>query len=378
MTALTVGEYEALARGNIAANVWGFLQGGSGSESTLRANRDALDRIRLRPRFLVDVSSCDVTTALLGSPLAMPVGIAPTAYHRLVHTDGEVATARAAGEAGALMIVSMFASRTLEDIAAAATGPLWLQLYWLRRREILVELALRARDCGYRALVLTVDAPRVGRRLRDVRSGFSLPPHVRAVNVDPSVMASSHRPGMDVSAVEAHSREQFDPSITWADLAWLRERSPLPIILKGILTAEDARLAVEHGMEAVIVSNHGGRQLDGAIASIDALPEVAQAVGGHVPVLVDGAVRRGTDILKALARGADAVLIGRPALWGLAYSGADGVAAVLQLLRQELDDAMALSGCRDLSRVGGALVTGGRGPGAFTPTPDEHPHTSAG
>lgn len=197
------------------------------------------------------------------------------AYHRLVDPEGETATARAAGRAGALLVAGIFASRTLEDIAAAATGPLWLQLYWLRRRDALAALVDRAGAAGYRAQVLTVDAPRVGRRLRDARNGFAVPPGIRAVNLDAGLTAASHRADAGASGTEAHAREQFDPSLTWADLAWLRERSTLPLVRQGILTAEDARLAAEHGVDAVVVSNHGGRQLDGALPSLAALPEVA-------------------------------------------------------------------------------------------------------
>ena len=197
------------------------------------------------------------------------------AYHRLVDPEGETATARAAGRAGALLVAGIFASRTLEDIAAAATGPLWLQLYWLRRRDALAALVDRAGAAGYRAQVLTVDAPRVGRRLRGARNGFAVPPGIRAVNLDAGLTAASHRADAGASGIETHAREQFDPSLTWADLAWLRERSTLPLVLKGILAAEDARLAAEHGVDAVVVSNHGGRQLDGALPSLAALPEVA-------------------------------------------------------------------------------------------------------
>ena len=248
------------------------------------------------------------------------------AYHRLVDPEGETATARAAGRAGALLVAGIFASRTLEDIAAAATGPLWLQLYWLRRRDALAALVDRAGAAGYRALVLTVDAPRVGRRLRDARNGFAVPPGIRAVNLDAGLTAASHRADAGASGTEAHAREQFDPSLTWADLAWLRERSTLPLVRQGILTAEDARLAAEHGVDAVVVSNHGGRQLDGALPSLAALPR---------------RWRR--------PRGA-----GRPpGALGLATAGEVGVECVLGLLRGELDDAMALLGrprLRDLDR----------------------------
>jgi 4-hydroxymandelate oxidase len=341
---LTAGEYESAARERLPADVWDFLAGGSGAEATLAANRAAFQRLALRPRVLVDVSRTDLAVDLLGTRLAVPIGVAPMAYHRLVHPEGEVATARATGGAGALFVVSIFASRSLEDIAAAATGPLWLQLYWLRRRDVLVDLLRRAEAAGYRAVVLTVDAPRVGRRLRDLRHGFAVPPDVTAVNIDAPVMAGTAVSRTGESAIARHSREQFDTSVTWRDLAWLRGQTSLPLVLKGLLTAEDARLAVEHGIDGVVVSNHGGRQLDGAVPSLVALPEVVEAVAGRCPVLLDGGVRAGTDVVKALALGARAVLVGRPVLWGLAAAGADGARALLDLLVTELDDAMALCG----------------------------------
>jgi 4-hydroxymandelate oxidase len=360
MEPLRLSDYRALARARLPKDVWDFLEGGSGTESVLRGNRAAWNAIRLRPRVLVDVAKPDTAGVLLGDAVSAPVGIAPMAYHRLVDPEGEVATARAAGEVGVPFVVSMFASRTLEDIAAVTTAPLWLQVYWLRRREPLVDLVGRAESAGYRALVLTVDAPTVGRRLRDLRNGFAVPPEVRAVNVASAAMATSHRAVPGSSALERHAREQFDPSITWRDLDWLRERTSLPLVLKGILTAEDAHLAVRHGADGVIVSNHGGRQLDHAVASVDALPDVVEAVAeagqGRVPVIVDGGIRHGTDVLKALALGADAAFVGRPVLWGLAHAGAEGVAALLRLLRTELLDAMVLSGRPRLADLNRSLV----------------------
>ncbi|MFE6776311.1 alpha-hydroxy acid oxidase [Streptomyces sp. NPDC057702] len=345
---LTLYEYETAARERLPRPVWDFLAGGSGTESMLVSSREALDRITLRPRCLVDVSHCRAQTALLGAPLPAPLGIAPMAYHQLAHPEGELATVRAAGESGTLLTVSMFASRTLEEIAAAATGPLWLQLYWLRRREPLLDLIRRAEEAGYRALVLTVDAPRVAYRPRDVRNGFTVPEGIRAVNIDPAVMAAAHTASAGESAIARHSREQFDSSITWKDLAWLRERTDLPLVLKGVLTAEDAELAVEYGVDALVISNHGGRQLDFATPAPDAVPEIAEAVAGRCQLILDGAIRHGADIAKALCLGADAVFVGRPALWGLAHSGSDGVAAVLRTLMREFDEVMALMGTPDV------------------------------
>lgn len=356
MSPLDLAELETSARTTMAGDAWGYIQGGSGGETTLRANRQALDRLRIRPRFLVDVSTCNTATSLLGSPLTAPLGVAPMAYHRLAHPEGEVATAGAAGAAGALMMVSMMASRSLEDIAAATTGPLWLQVYWLRERQAMMDLIDRAAQAGFQAVVLTVDAPRVARRPRDIISGFTLPDDVSAVNLPSSLMTIAHQRHKGSSALERHSRAQFDSSITWADLAWLRARCPLPLVVKGLLTAEDAELAVAHDVAGVVVSNHGGRQLDCAVASADALPEIVDTVQGRCPVLVDGGIRRGSDVLKVLALGADLALLGRPVLWGLAHSGQQGVQDVLRLVREELEEAMVLSGVAEPTKVSRAAI----------------------
>ncbi|MFE2722705.1 alpha-hydroxy acid oxidase [Kitasatospora sp. NPDC059327] len=353
---LTTAGYERAAHTQLPPEIWDFIEGGSGLERTLAANREMFGHYALRPRTLVDVSACSTTVPLLGSELRLPVGIAPMAYHRLVHSDGETATARAAGRAGAFLVAGIFASRTLESMAAAATGPLWLQLYWLRRRDALAALIERAEAAGFAALMLTVDAPRIGRRMRDLRNGFAVPPHIRAVNLDPALMATSHRANAGSSGIADHAREQFDPSLTWSDLAWLRERSSLPLVLKGILTAEDARIAADHGVDAVVVSNHGGRQLDGVLPALAALPEVVAALPPEVPALLDGGVRTGTDIAVALALGARAVLVGRPVLWGLAVEGEDGVLRVLDLLRDELEHTLALLGRRTPADLDGTVL----------------------
>lgn len=338
------------ARAKVDPLVWDFLEGGGGSELTLTANRHLFDTAQIRPRVLIDVSICDTSVTLLGAAMPSPIGVAPIAYHRMVLDEGETATAR--GLAGTPMVVSIFASRTLEDIAASATGPLWLQLYWLRRREVLADLAKRAHDSGYRALVLTVDAPRIGRRLRDMRNGFSVPAHIRAENIEPEIMESAYQP----DGIAAHAALTFDQSITWADLAWLKGLTELPLVLKGVLTAEDAALAVEHGVDAIVVSNHGGRQLDGAVPSLRALPEIVAAVGGRCPVLLDGGVRSGRDVFVALALGADAVLIGRPVMWALATGGANGVTEILNLLNTELEHTMALAGRPSVAHIDRAAL----------------------
>ena len=341
MQPINVFDYEQVAQAHMEAGAWDYYIGGAGDELTLHENRAAFERIRLRPRVLVDVSAVDMRTTVLGTTVAMPILVAPSALHRLAHPEGECATARGAGKAGTLMIVSTEATRTLEEIAEAATGPLWLQLYVYRRqRRLAEELIARAEASGYGALVLTVDVPRWGRWFKR-SSEFEVPPDVREVHIPEGV-------------------EMASEILTWDDLNWLRSRTQLPLVLKGILTAEDATLAVEHGVDGIVVSNHGGRILDGAVASIEALPEVVEAVkaagGGRCEVYMDGGVRRGTDVLKALALGARAVLVGRPVLWGLAADGADGVRGVLGLLRDELELAMALAGRATLTDIDRSLV----------------------
>lgn len=337
MEPVNVFDYEALAQDIVEPGAWNYFQSGSNDEVTLRANRTAFERIQLRPRMLVDVSTCALQTSVLDTPVSMPLLIAPTAFHCLAHAEGECATAEAAGAAGTLMVASTSSTRRLEDIARAASGPLWFQLY-VADRQGTEELVQRATESGYRALVLTVDSPRWGRKERAIRTHFRLPSHLYKANFPDDAAAEGKIP------------------MTWESLAWLRSLTSLPIILKGILTAEDAVLAVEHGIEGIVVSNHGGRQLDSVAASIDALPEVVEAVEGRCEVYLDGGIRRGTDILKALALGARAVLVGRPILWGLAVNGAEGVRHVLELLRAELELAMMLAGCPTLHSINHSLV----------------------
>lgn len=327
-------DYEALALARLDPATWGYYAGGSDDEVTLRENRAAFERIWLRPRVLVDVNCCDLHTTALGTAVNLPVLIAPTAFHTLAHPQGECATAAAAGRAGTVMVVSSSATRSLEEIAQSADGPLWFQLYIFHRPGA-EDLVRRAADAGYRALVLTVDSPRWGHKERALRNGFRTP--LKANVTD-----------------QAGAKETL--AVTWRDLDWLRSLSSLPLLLKGILTAEDALLAVEHGVEGIIVSNHGGRQLDGVSPAIEALPEVVEAVKGRCEIYMDGGIRRGTDVLKALALGARAVLVGRPVLWGLAVDGAQGAYQVLEILRTELELALALAGCPAVAHVDRALV----------------------
>jgi isopentenyl diphosphate isomerase/L-lactate dehydrogenase-like FMN-dependent dehydrogenase len=334
---INVLEYEALAQARIEAAAWNYYASGSDDEVTLRANRAAFERIQLRPRMLVDVSTCDTNTTVLGTPVSLPVLIAPTAFHCLAHPEGECATAQGAGQAGTVMVASTSSTRSLEEIARAASGPLWFQLYFHNYSNA-QELVNRATTAGYRALVVTADSPRWGNKERAIRSDFHLPSGMRKANFADETVYST------------------DVSITWESLARLRSLTRLPLLLKGILTTEDALLAIEHGVDGIIVSNHGGRQLDGVPAGIEALPEIVAAVAGRCEVYLDGGIRRGTDILKALALGARAVLVGRPILWGLAVNGPEGVSHVLALLQAELELAMALAGCPTIGTISHVLV----------------------
>jgi isopentenyl diphosphate isomerase/L-lactate dehydrogenase-like FMN-dependent dehydrogenase len=355
MHPINIREFEAAARGRMERTAFEYYAGAACDERTLAANCDAFSRIFLRPRVLVDVSRIDLATSVLGEPIAMPVMLAPTAFNRLAHPDGECAAARAAAGAGTIMVASTLSTCTLEEIAAASSGPLWFQLYVYKDRALTTELVGRAEQAGFRALVLTVDTPHLGRRERDVRNRFTLPAHLAVANFS-SIKADAERWGVH-SSFSAYVHDLFDASLTWDAVAWLRSITKLPIVLKGILTAEDARLAVSHGADGIIVSNHGGRQLDDATPTIVALPEVVEAVDGRTPVLMDGGIRRGTDAFKALALGARAVLIGRAYLWGLAADGEAGVRAVLSLLRDELQLAMALAGRPTIASIDRSAVT---------------------
>jgi len=332
----SLADYEGQARRRMTHQAYEYVAGGAADEITLRANREAYDRIRLDPRVLVDVSRLDTRVTLLGRELPFPILIAPTAYHKMVHPEGELATARGAAAARATMVVSSFSTARVEDIAAAAKEPLWFQLYVQPDRGFTRELVQRVEGAGYQALCLTVDTPTTGARDRQIRAGFALPPGVAEENL--------RRGGQPVPGV-------LDPSMSWKEVEWLRSHAHVPVLLKGILNPADAARGVEAGAAGLVVSNHGARNLDTLPATIDALPRVVDAVGGRVPVLVDGGIRRGTDVLKAVALGANAVLIGRPYLYGLAVAGADGVAGVVNLLRAELEMAMALTGRPSIANI---------------------------
>ena len=329
---VTLDEWEAAARQVLPLGVFDYVAGGAGAERTLAANEEAFDRWTIWPRVLRRSGSPDPSAELFGGPLAFPIGISPWAFQRQIHPDGEVATARAAATLGIPMCVSSTVLDRQREIAETGAA-LWWQLYLWRDRDTTAALLQRAAAIGYRAIVWTVDVPALGARYRDLRNDFRLP-------VGP--------PG---------TPQEFDPDLSWEDLRWIREQAPgLPVIVKGILRADDAAAAVEHGADAVFVSNHGGRQLDRAPAALDALPGVVEAVGGRVPVLVDGGFRHGADVLIGLALGASAVFVARPTAWGLAVDGQAGVETVLGHLRDGFVSAMANAGCRSIDEIDDTLL----------------------
>src|SRR4051812_5605878 len=349
--AINAADFEALAREKLDEGAYGYFAGGAGDERTLRDNIDAYARRRLRPRVLVDVSSASAATTVLGAEVSMPLIVAPVAFQRAAHPDGEPATARAAADAGTVMCLSTLATSSAQDVADAAPGGAkWFQLYCFSDRGVTEALVDQAVEGGYKAIVLTVDAPLLGRRERDLRTGFAIPADLEVPSFARAIGGRR----------EATLQEMFallDQSLTWRDVEMLAELSDLPVVVKGLITPEDARLAVDHGAGAIVVSNHGGRQLDGVPATLDALPDIVEAVDGRVEVYVDGGVRRGTDAVTAVALGARAVLIGRPVVWALAAAGEDGVARLLTLLRDEIELALALLGCPTPDELGPAHVT---------------------
>lgn len=348
---LNVAECQEAARKLLPQDVYEYFARGAEDEVTLRGNAGAFADIHLRPRVLVDVTRVDPRCRLLGLDLPSPVVLAPTAFHKLAHPEGEFATARAAGRRGHLMVASTLATSTIEEIAEATSGPVWLQLYVFRDRTLTERLVKRAEAAGCTAICLTVDVPVQGNREHDIRNRFGLDGRGEMANF--AGHAQSGLPAREgESGLNAFIHEQFDPSLTWDAVTWLKELADLPVVVKGIQHPGDGDRAVEAGADAVIVSNHGGRQLDGAEPGIRLLPDVVAAVRGRVPVLLDGGIRRGSDVAKAICLGATAVMIGRPYLWGLTLAGADGVDHVLGLLDGELQRVMALLGSRTLSELG--------------------------
>lgn len=349
--AVALEDFEEVARQRLDAMTYAYVAGGAGDEISLRRNRAAFDALLLKPRVLRDVSRIDTTVELFGRTLLSPILLAPAAYHRLLHPDGELATARGAGAAGVPLVVSSLSNATVEEIAAVAAAPLWFQLYVQTDRAFTRDLVQRAEAAGCEAICITVDTPVLGSRRREIRAGFRLPEGLDRANLRGREGATAAH--FDESGVYS---AVLDAAMTWEAIDWVRGFARVPILLKGILAPEDALLAVEHGVDGIIVSNHGARNLDTTPATIEALPHVAAVVDGRLPVLLDGGVRRGTDVVKALALGARAVLIGRPYLWALAAAGPQGVETVVELLRTELVAAMALCGLPSLAAIDGAAL----------------------
>lgn len=352
-------EYEKLAKKHLSQTTLDYYSSGAWDEITLRDNRAAFERVKLRPRILVDVSDRNLSTSILGQPLQLPLLIAPMAFQCLAHPDGEIATALAAASAGVGMVLSTMATKSIEEVATAChqfpDSLRWFQLYIHKDRGLTRALVEKAYKAGYKALCLTVDAPVLGQRERDRRNEFALPQDLHLANLASiSGLDISHEKGE--SGLFTYFAQQLNPAVTWDDLEWLQSLSRLPLVIKGVLRPDDAVRAVEYGAKAIVVSNHGGRQLDGAIASLDALAEIVTAVDSKVEVVLDGGIRRGTDILKALALGAKAVLIGRPILWGLAVAGQIGVSHIISLLQDELNVGMALSGCAKIQDIDPSLL----------------------
>ncbi|WP_394842877.1 alpha-hydroxy-acid oxidizing protein [Pendulispora brunnea] len=355
-TFLTVRDLERVARAELPPSTLGYFKSGAESQTTLRANRRAFRKWAIDYRVMVDVSRVDTRIRLLGRDVATPILIAPMAYHCLAHPDGELASARAAAKSGAPYVATTLATKPLEEIATAfdaantaGATPRWFQLYVNKDRGITRSIIERADAAGYEALVVTVDVPVMGRRLSDLRNAFTLPPGMTAANLADAVQGAKN------AYHHAYATGRHDPSLTWRDIASFREITRMPILLKGIVRGDDALRAIDAGASGVVVSNHGGRQLDNAIASLDALPRVLDAVASRqaagFDVLVDGGIRWGTDIFKALALGARAVMVGRPILWGLTVGGEAGVVRVLQILQNELTTSMALAGCPDIASI---------------------------
>jgi 4-hydroxymandelate oxidase len=348
MEPICLADFEPLARAKMSPMAWEYVTAGAGDELTVRWNKEAYQRIRLKPRVLVDVTKLDTRVTLFGQQHAFPILLAPTAAQKLTHEEGELATARGAGAAGAAMVLSSFSTTSLEDVAAAAKTPLWFQLYMQTDHGFTRDLVQRAEAAGYRALCLTVDTPITGARNRETRADVKLGslPNLKGLKVDGPVRTGS---------LEIFSAVQ-DAALSWKDIEWLRSFAKIPLLLKGVLNPEDADRGVQAGVAGIMVSNHGGRNLDTVPATIDALPQVADKVAGRIPVFVDGGVRRGTDVLKALAFGASAVLIGRPYVYGLGAAGQAGVTKVLNILQREFQIAMVLTGRTTIPSIDRSVI----------------------
>lgn len=354
MQPINLFDYAEAARGKLDPMVYDYYAGGALDEITLRENHAAYDRIRLQYRVLAGVGARELATTVLGQAVSMPILVAPTAFHKMAHSDGEVGAARAAARADTVFVLSSLSNTAMEEVFPACTGPRWFQLYIYKDRGVTRELIQRAEAAGAQAIVLTVDAPVWGTREKDVRNGFQLKPGLSVENVVPA--GKGDFPRGEGSGLAAYVNTLFDGSLSFEDLEWLCTNTKLPVVVKGVCHPADAVACAKSGAKAVVVSNHGGRQLDTCPATIEVLPEIVEALAGRIETYVDGGIRRGTDVVKALALGARAVLVGRPVLWGLAVNGEDGVSSVLELLRREFSDAMALCGCTRIEQIQRGLI----------------------
>uniref|UniRef100_A0A0D6R570 (S)-2-hydroxy-acid oxidase n=1 Tax=Araucaria cunninghamii TaxID=56994 RepID=A0A0D6R570_ARACU len=349
MEIVNVSEYEAVAKQKLPKMVFDYYASGAEDQWTLHENRNAFERIRFRPRILIDVTNVDMNTTVLGFKISMPIMIAPTAMQRMAHPEGELATARAASAAGTIMTLSSWATSSVEEVASTGPGIRFFQLYVYKDRHVVAQLVRRAERAGFKAIALTVDTPRLGRREADIKNRFTLPPYLTLKNFEGLDLGKMEK--SNDSGLASYVAGQIDRSLSWKDVKWLQTITKMPIFVKGVMTAEDTRLAIQAGVAGIIVSNHGARQLDYVPATISCLEEVVKAAQGRLPVFLDGGVRRGTDVFKALALGASGIFIGRPVVFALAAEGEAGVRKVLQMLRDEFELTMALAGCRSLQEI---------------------------
>eukprot|EP00243_Klebsormidium_subtile_P011910 TRINITY_DN6981_c0_g1_i1.p1 TRINITY_DN6981_c0_g1~~TRINITY_DN6981_c0_g1_i1.p1 ORF type:complete len:379 (-),score=103.07 TRINITY_DN6981_c0_g1_i1:388-1524(-) len=349
-----VMEFEGIAKKKLPKMVFDYYASGAEDQYTLKLNRSAFEEFRLKPRIMVDVSKQDLSTTVLGHRLSMPIMVAPTAMQKMAHPEGELATARAAAAMGTAMTLSSWATSSVEEVNSVGAGLRFFQLYVYKNRAVVEQLVRRAERAGFKAIALTVDTPRLGRREADIKNRFVLPPGLTLKNFEGLDLGKMDQ--TSDSGLASYVAGQIDRSLTWKDIQWLQTITKLPIFVKGVMSAADTKLAVRHGAQGIIVSNHGARQLDYVCATIQALEEVVIAAEGKIPVFLDGGVRRGTDVLKALALGAQGVFVGRPVVYGLASAGEAGVKKVLQMLRDELELAMALVGCPNVKDINRSII----------------------
>lgn len=356
MDFINLFEYEKSASEKLHKTAFDYYCSGAHDEITLKENREAYNKIKVHYKVLVDVSKRDSSTEIFGEKISFPLIVAPTAFHKMAHEDGECATAQAAAKAGTIMCLSTLSNSKVEDVSKNCNSNFWFQLYVFREKSVTEKLVRRVEQAGAKALVVTVDAPLLGTRERDVKNKFQLPQGLSVINLMPDGKEELPDDKPD-SGLSLYFNEMLDQSLNWKDIEWLSSITKLPVLLKGIVRPDDALKAIDYGAKGIVVSNHGGRQLDTSPATIEVLPSIAESVDNKIEVMIDGGIRRGTDILKAVALGAKAVLIGRPVLWGLACNGRDGVYSVLELLKKEFDLAMALSGCPSVKDIQRDLVS---------------------